>query len=296
MCVCVWGRQVTVVSVARGDNADLWGSKIFHRRSVSGASARWSTDDADPTTPLLGTIKDAAGSWLLPWTWSWRWGSHTPRHKRAGARRHRRSGTHNGPVWAHFEAPAPSPSPPPSAHHYHGGVGASARLPVQPEEDDGAYGGGGGQLVEANATLELEPMENWPGAGGTQRAAAHRRKHALHIRFVSLGLRLKSCGKVILEDVSAALAPGRMTAIMGPSGAGALFVTPAWVDRCCGELISGKWGKFRGLIHPLQPWMVHCERSVAVSSSHYDGLFNSVLLYLGDLMERKQFVKPKRKY
>jgi ABC-type multidrug transport system ATPase subunit len=40
----------------------------------------------------------------------------------------------------------------------------------------------------------------------------------MDVRFRGLGLKLKSCGKVVLHGVTGELTHGRLTAIMGPSG------------------------------------------------------------------------------
>lgn len=50
---------------------------------------------------------------------------------------------------------------------------------------------------------------------------AGARRPELDVRFVGLGLRLRSCGKTVLQSVSGRLRPSALTAIMGPSGAGA---------------------------------------------------------------------------
>lgn len=47
-----------------------------------------------------------------------------------------------------------------------------------------------------------------------------RRPRALELEFVRLGLSLKSCAKHVLSGVSGKLRAARLTAIMGPSGAG----------------------------------------------------------------------------
>ena len=44
------------------------------------------------------------------------------------------------------------------------------------------------------------------------------RRVQLDVQFEGLGLKLKSCGKAVLQGVSGRLQPGRLAAIMGPSG------------------------------------------------------------------------------
>ncbi|KAL4448129.1 hypothetical protein ABPG75_005348 [Micractinium tetrahymenae] len=51
-------------------------------------------------------------------------------------------------------------------------------------------------------------------------AGLESRRQTLHIEFRQLGLRLKSCGKAVLAGVTGVLAESKVTAIMGPSGAG----------------------------------------------------------------------------
>lgn len=51
-------------------------------------------------------------------------------------------------------------------------------------------------------------------------AGLDARRQSLHVEFRQLGLRLRSCGKVVLAGVTGVLAETAVTAIMGPSGAG----------------------------------------------------------------------------
>lgn len=73
-------------------------------------------------------------------------------------------------------------------------------------------------------------------------AAARRRPH-LTVEFRDLGLRLRSCGKVVLRGVYGQLRATRTTAIMGPSGAGAF----GW---CC---MGGRRGGLSPRQLPLLP-------------------------------------------
>lgn len=49
---------------------------------------------------------------------------------------------------------------------------------------------------------------------------ADARRVQLEVSFEGLSLRLRSCGKSVLQSVSGTLRAARVTAIMGPSGAG----------------------------------------------------------------------------
>lgn len=55
-----------------------------------------------------------------------------------------------------------------------------------------------------------------PGAGSGGGFAAGRVQ--LDVGFENLGLKLKSCGKMVLQGVTGCLKHGRLTAVMGPSG------------------------------------------------------------------------------
>ena len=59
------------------------------------------------------------------------------------------------------------------------------------------------------------------GAAGGGSAQRTKQRPLLGVEFRDLGLRLRSCGKVVLAGVTGQLRAARTTAIMGPSGAGA---------------------------------------------------------------------------
>ena len=59
------------------------------------------------------------------------------------------------------------------------------------------------------------------GAAGGGSAQRTKQRPLLGVEFRELGLRLRSCGKVVLAGVTGQLRAARTTAIMGPSGAGA---------------------------------------------------------------------------
>ncbi|KAJ3149950.1 hypothetical protein HDU89_003406 [Geranomyces variabilis] len=80
---------------------------------------------------------------------------------------------------------------------------------------------------------------------------------ALHFRYEDLGLEIKARGvtKTVLKDVSGEIVPGRMTAIMGPSGAGKttfMSVLMGKVSRTTGSLFingaEGEMKKFQKII------------------------------------------------
>ncbi|GAQ89785.1 ABC transporter G family [Klebsormidium nitens] len=59
-----------------------------------------------------------------------------------------------------------------------------------------------------------------PAELAAQAASVSGRVPPIELDIRRLGLRLKKSGKMILQDVTARLRPGRVTAVMGPSGAG----------------------------------------------------------------------------
>lgn len=58
------------------------------------------------------------------------------------------------------------------------------------------------------------------GPGGRQAFEAAAPRLRLEVGFEALGLKLKSCGKEVLQGVTGRLQHGRLAAVMGPSGAG----------------------------------------------------------------------------
>ncbi|KAJ3179619.1 hypothetical protein HDU87_002825 [Geranomyces variabilis] len=142
-----------------------------------------------------------------------------------------------------------------------------------------AEDGDGGQHDTESATGSKSGDANHPGRGGANGAgaaggggggggdvshlvAAYRRalgnqQLALHFRYEDLGLEIKARGitKTVLKDVSGEIVPGRMTAIMGPSGAGKttfMSVLMGKVSRTTGSLFingaEGEMKKFQKII------------------------------------------------
>ncbi len=70
--------------------------------------------------------------------------------------------------------------------------------------------------------LRLHPACQWRCACSSHTICpfppAGTRKLQLSVEFRGLGLRLRSCGKSVLQSVSGALQACTLTAIMGPSG------------------------------------------------------------------------------
>ncbi|GAB4817511.1 hypothetical protein N2152v2_004557 [Parachlorella kessleri] len=74
------------------------------------------------------------------------------------------------------------------------------------------------------------------GSGGAQRA---KHRPLLGVEFRDLGLRLRSCGKVVLAGVTGQLRAARTTAIMGPSGAGACVRKTTLLNTLSGKASYG---------------------------------------------------------
>eukprot|EP00775_Hariotina_reticulata_P010763 gene10763-10919_t len=73
-----------------------------------------------------------------------------------------------------------------------------------------------------------------PSAGAS---GCHR--PMLDVGFQDLSMRLKSCGKMVLQGVTGGLHPGRLAAIMGPSGAGKSSLMTAIAGKASYGKVSG---------------------------------------------------------
>lgn len=77
------------------------------------------------------------------------------------------------------------------------------------DSTDGSGFGGGGATAGAFNNPQL-----------SQLAGLSPPRVQLDVGFEGLGLKLKSCGKMVLQGVTGSLTHGRLAAVMGPSGAG----------------------------------------------------------------------------
>lgn len=69
---------------------------------------------------------------------------------------------------------------------------------------------------------QRSPSDSADGSGwsaGRMASMSGERRPCLDVGFEGLGLKLKSCGKVVLQGVRGCLEHGRLAAVMGPSGA-----------------------------------------------------------------------------
>ncbi|KAJ3158449.1 hypothetical protein HDU86_002918 [Geranomyces michiganensis] len=144
--------------------------------------------------------------------------------------------------------------------------GTASVQDVEEGDDDNALGGGGEGLERKDESSVGGVNDSRAGGGGDGTGAgagdvshlvtAYRRalgeqQLALHFRYENLGLEIKARGmtKTVLKDVSGEIVPGRMTAIMGPSGAGKttfMSVLMGKVARTTGSLfINGAEDEMR---------------------------------------------------
>ena len=98
------------------------------------------------------------------------------------------------PVWASFSGP------PPGSEEYTPLMGQPPSPPIDPSQE-------GGLLTSPRMS-----------------SAAHQEpaRPVLDVEFTNMGMRLKGTGRKVLAGVTGRLRESRMTAIMGPSGAGEL--------------------------------------------------------------------------
>jgi ABC-type Mn2+/Zn2+ transport system ATPase subunit len=66
-----------------------------------------------------------------------------------------------------------------------------------------------------------------------------RKRHLMELSFKDLTLTLKSNGKQVLRCVTGSMKPGRITAVMGPSGAGKTSLLSALAGKAVGCKLSG---------------------------------------------------------
>lgn len=197
----MWHRMtphVTVVRVAEAHEGDLWDN------SSEGSNRGRSGEAPIPLlTPHHSSTRDEGGaiaevrSPLIRRLKFWDKGEGAEGSERQELERTGRGGP--GPVWAQFEAPLMSQG------EYHSLPDHELHSMTQEKMLENGVG----------STLVLEPMPSWPS-----HQLASQRRFRLHVRFINLSMKLKSCGKRVLQNVTGEFHPGKMTAIMGPSGAG----------------------------------------------------------------------------
>jgi hypothetical protein len=101
------------------------------------------------------------------------------------------------------------------------------------------------------------------------------RRNLMQIQFQNLGLRLRGrSGAVILAGVSGCLQASKLTAIMGPSGAGKwpiLWSKTAFIDStlCAG---FAKYRLYRSVPKLLICYCQDCKQSIWIGSRHRDTL------------------------
>jgi hypothetical protein len=94
----------------------------------------------------------------------------------------------------------------------------------------------GARFFSGRGSRSLSGDGGSPGLGPDYAAGFDSKMPAhvqLDVAFEGLGLKLKSCGKVVLQGVSGRLEHGRLAAVMGPSGDQGLCTLPCYPAWTC---------------------------------------------------------------